>query len=64
MALNKPLKCVFRMATLDGSVYVALFKYERIPNFFFMCGFIGPRYHTCTQFKDGETEVKDMQYGS
>lgn len=64
MSVNRPLKYIFCVATLDGCVHVSLFKYERIPKKKFLCGFIGLRYHTCAQFKDGETEVKDMQYAS
>lgn len=52
------------MATTNGSVHTGLFKYERIPNFCFLCGFIRHRYRGCDQFKEEEMEVKDIQYRS
>ncbi|KAK5802896.1 hypothetical protein PVK06_030525 [Gossypium arboreum] len=47
----KPLRRVVRIADKDGGEKIGVIKYERLPNFCYVCGLIGHTLKTCNNNK-------------
>lgn len=62
VSLVKPLNCLFQLETPYGVIHMGLFKYERIPNFCFLCGMIGHRYRNYKSATSTEVDVKVMPF--
>lgn len=48
LPINKPLRRGANIVNLDGDKYWFTFKYERLPNFCFLCGILGHDEKRCS----------------
>lgn len=63
VVLAEPLRCCLQVCTLDGSLHLAILKYERLPTFCLFCGIIGHCYREFPE-NDRTTPLQDINYGS
>ena len=59
--IDKPLQRGGNIVNLEGEKYWVTFKYERLPNFCFLCGVLGHDEKHCSGFQ-GKSE-DHRQYG-
>lgn len=62
--ITKPLRRKMKMKKQGSEWFWVKFKYERLPNFFFLCGIIGHRERFCHLLFEGANEETERPYGS
>ncbi|PPD68236.1 hypothetical protein GOBAR_DD34885 [Gossypium barbadense] len=61
----KPLRRVVKLVDKDRMETIGVIKYERLPNFCYLCGLIGHTIKTCKNNKEGVgLDDLNLQYGS
>lgn len=61
LPINKPLRRGANIVNLDGDKYWFTFKYERLPNFCFLCGILGHDEKHCSGYPSNPEALR--QYG-
>lgn len=61
--ITKPLKRKMKMKKNGGECFWIEFKYERLPNFCFLCGIIGHTERFCFKHFEGVNEETERPYG-
>ncbi|KAK5802554.1 hypothetical protein PVK06_030156 [Gossypium arboreum] len=63
--ISKPLRRVMKFASEDGGEMIGVIKYERLPNFCYMCGMIGHNTKKCQNSTEGVgINDSNLHYGS
>ena len=61
LPINKPLRRGGNIVNMEGEKFWVMFKYERLPNFCFCCGFLGHDEKHCLESQQSPNTTK--QYG-
>lgn len=62
--ITKPLRRRMKMRKNGGDCFWIDFKYEKLPNFCFLCGLIGHTDRFCHKLFEGVNEDTERPYGS
>lgn len=62
--ISKPLRRKMKMKKQGGDWFWVEFKYERLPNFCFICGIIGHTERFCHRLFEGADEETERPYGA
>ncbi|KAH1046715.1 hypothetical protein J1N35_037499 [Gossypium stocksii] len=61
----KPLRKIVKVISKEGTETIGVIKYERIPDFCYVCGIIGHTMKKCQNKRQGlEVHDSNLQHGS
>lgn len=62
--ITMPLRRKMKMKRIGGEAFWVDFRYERLPNFCFLCGLIGHTERYCQRMFDGVTDDTERLFGN